>query len=251
MSKPFGYPQREKFFAMKFTRILMQSRIVNEIGCDACLLIVHVASIEDAIHYSGPVSFWNSQLMDVMGFNSPKQLNRARQRAVDAGWLTYHRDGTRSVGHYFVSVPDRYKSLKGANSDQPDGESILSENGTNQGANEDGILSENGTNSGTNSGTNRGALPIPVPIPVPKRDAPPRFVPPNLEAVKAYCRDRKNSVDAEKFLDHYTANGWVQGKGKPIRDWQAAVRTWERNGLASNGTSANGKPSTYTRLTFE
>ena len=58
--------------------------------------------------------------------------------------------------------------------------------------------------------------------------ARPRFIPPKLEEVKAYCLQRHNGIDPEGFLDFYTANGWTQGKGKPIRDWQAAVRTWER-----------------------
>lgn len=57
---------------------------------------------------------------------------------------------------------------------------------------------------------------------------PSRFVPPTIEEVKAYCVERKNAVDAERFFDFYSANGWVQGRGKPIRDWKAAVRTWER-----------------------
>lgn len=56
-----------------------------------------------------------------------------------------------------------------------------------------------------------------------------RFTPPTLEEVKAYCAERKNNVDAERFIDYYTANGWVQGKGKPIKDWKAAIRTWEKN----------------------
>ena len=55
-----------------------------------------------------------------------------------------------------------------------------------------------------------------------------RFVPPTVEEVETYCRDRKNSVDAQRLYDYYTANGWVQGKGKPIKDWKAVVRTWER-----------------------
>lgn len=55
-----------------------------------------------------------------------------------------------------------------------------------------------------------------------------RFTPPSLEEVKAYCAERKNNVDAERFIDYYTTNGWVQGKGKPIKDWKAAIRTWER-----------------------
>lgn len=59
-----------------------------------------------------------------------------------------------------------------------------------------------------------------------------RFIPPSLEEVQAYCAERKNTVDAERFFDFYSANGWVQGKGKPIRDWRAAVRTWERQTIA-------------------
>ena len=56
-----------------------------------------------------------------------------------------------------------------------------------------------------------------------------RFIPPTFEEVQAYCTERGNNIDPEQFVDFYTANGWVQGKGKPIKDWKAAVRTWERN----------------------
>jgi len=56
-----------------------------------------------------------------------------------------------------------------------------------------------------------------------------RFVPPSLEEVQANCKERRNKVDPERFVDHYNANGWVQGRNKPLKDWQAAVRTWEKN----------------------
>lgn len=59
-----------------------------------------------------------------------------------------------------------------------------------------------------------------------------RFIPPTLEEVKAYCKERKNNVDAERFIDYYTSNGWQVGKNK-MKDWKAAVRTWERNGFTS------------------
>ena len=65
--------------------------------------------------------------------------------------------------------------------------------------------------------------------------AAPRFRPPTLDEVRAYCRERSNSVNPERFVDHYTSNGWVQGKGKPIKDWKACVRTWEAR---DNGTGA-------------
>ena len=66
-----------------------------------------------------------------------------------------------------------------------------------------------------------------------------RFKPPTLEEVKTYCAERKNNVDAERFIDYYTSNGWLVGKNK-MKDWKAAVRTWERNGFAS-AASPRGK----------
>lgn len=61
-----------------------------------------------------------------------------------------------------------------------------------------------------------------------------KFIPPDLEEVTAYCKERGNSVSPEKFIDHYTANGWMRGKNK-IKDWRAAVRTWENKINSQNG----------------
>ena len=55
-----------------------------------------------------------------------------------------------------------------------------------------------------------------------------RFSPPSVEEVEAYCRERQNGIDARRFVDYYTANGWKVGKNA-MKDWHAAVRTWERN----------------------
>lgn len=68
-----------------------------------------------------------------------------------------------------------------------------------------------------------------------------RFQPPTLEEVKAYCIERKNNVDPERFIDYYTSNGWLVGKTK-MKDWKAAVRTWEKNGY-SNGNKSNSGTS--------
>ena len=59
-----------------------------------------------------------------------------------------------------------------------------------------------------------------------------RFTPPSVTDVAAYCRERKNQVNAEQFVDFYTGKGWKVGKN-PMVDWRAAVRTWERNGVES------------------
>lgn len=54
-----------------------------------------------------------------------------------------------------------------------------------------------------------------------------KFIPPTVIEVADYCVERKNGINAQSFIDYYTANGWVQGKGKPIKDWKACIRTWE------------------------
>ena len=63
------------------------------------------------------------------------------------------------------------------------------------------------------------------------------FQPPTIEEVKAYCSERGNSVNPSAFLAHYEANGWVQGRGKPIKDWKAAVRVWENSGFSASAVS--------------
>ncbi len=55
-----------------------------------------------------------------------------------------------------------------------------------------------------------------------------RFIPPTVDEVRAYCKERGNNVDAERFVDFYTSKGWMVGKTK-MKDWKAAVRNWERD----------------------
>ena len=63
-----------------------------------------------------------------------------------------------------------------------------------------------------------------------KSDKPKRkkFVIPTVEDVQAYCDERGNNIDAQHFIDYYSARGWMLGKNH-IKDWKACVRTWERN----------------------
>ena len=56
-----------------------------------------------------------------------------------------------------------------------------------------------------------------------------KFQKPTLEEVKAYCKERKNSVNAEDFINYYDSVGWIVGKGKHMKDWKASVRTWEKD----------------------
>ena len=59
-----------------------------------------------------------------------------------------------------------------------------------------------------------------------------KFVKPTVEQVRDYCQERQNGVNPEKFVDYYDSNGWKVGKN-PMKDWKAAVRTWEKNGYSN------------------
>lgn len=73
-----------------------------------------------------------------------------------------------------------------------------------------------------------------------------RFEKPTLSEIKAYCIERNNNVDAQHFFDHYESNGWKVGKNS-MKNWQAAVRTWEKNSY-TNTTKQTKKTNTEQTL---
>lgn len=66
------------------------------------------------------------------------------------------------------------------------------------------------------------------------------FIRPSFEEVKAYCDERNNNVNPQKWFDYYSSNGWKVGKNS-MKDWKAAVRTWE----SSDGRNSTSKPKTF------
>lgn len=61
-----------------------------------------------------------------------------------------------------------------------------------------------------------------------------RFSPPSVDDVRDYCLERNNGIDAEQFVDFYASKGWKVGKDS-MKDWKAAVRTWEKRQKADGG----------------
>tara|TARA_R100001244_G_scaffold130082_1_gene101964 strand:+ start:241 stop:876 length:636 start_codon:yes stop_codon:yes gene_type:complete len=70
-----------------------------------------------------------------------------------------------------------------------------------------------------------------------------RFERPTLEDVLSYCVERENIVEGDKFFNFYESNGWKVGKN-PMKDWKAAVRSWESNSQNYKGTSKGNKLKT-------
>lgn len=89
-----------------------------------------------------------------------------------------------------------------------------------------------------------------VEVSIARTPARKRFTPPTLAEVTAYCRERQNAVDPQRFIDYYTANGWKVGKNS-MKDWKAAVRTWEgkqRDSATAQRSSLNETRAVLRRI---
>ena len=96
------------------------------------------------------------------------------------------------------------------------------------GVNADSVkLAPNNTNISNNTDNNNKDLII-----IAKTQK--KFVPPTIEEIKAYCNDKRISIDVERFYYYHDARGWMMGKYK-MKNWKSAVRTWER--FSSNKNS--------------
>lgn len=70
------------------------------------------------------------------------------------------------------------------------------------------------------------------------------FVKPSIEEVTEYCRAHNSIINPETFFNYYESNGWKVGKN-PMKDWKAAVRTWEQKEKEKRkqyGNQSNSKP---------
>ena len=70
------------------------------------------------------------------------------------------------------------------------------------------------------------------------------FIKPSIEEIEQYCIERNNGIDAEVFYNFYEAKGWVVGKS-PMKDWKAAVRTWEKRFAKVQSSGFRQRESVY------
>ncbi len=73
----------------------------------------------------------------------------------------------------------------------------------------------------------------------------PRFIPPTVDEVKAYCQERHSSVDPVAFVSFYESKGWMVGKNK-MRSWKSAISSWERR----DGSSQAEQLPTMPRVAY-
>ena len=77
-----------------------------------------------------------------------------------------------------------------------------------------------------------------------------RFTPPTRDEVAQYITENGYNVDANAFIDFYSSCGWVIGKNKPMRDWKAAVRNWNRRDNEKKTQAPKNSPSQEMRHNY-
>jgi len=107
---PPKYPQRPAFYAHRYCRLLFLTRAASEIGPEAGLICIDVAHTEDATRYTGPVRFYAQDLAARCGV-SVSTMERARKRAVDAGWLHYEPGAKRRPATYWTTIPEQVRDV--------------------------------------------------------------------------------------------------------------------------------------------
>jgi hypothetical protein len=66
-----------------------------------------------------------------------------------------------------------------------------------------------------------------------------KFVKPTVEEIEIYCKERNNNINSEAFFNYYESNGWKVGKNA-MKNWKAAIITWEKNNYGGGSVRANG-----------
>jgi hypothetical protein len=193
-------------------------------------LLTAIAHTEDAKRYSGPVTFYNQQLLPILGFSKWERLNNARSRLIASGWLIYECQGKRKPGVYWTMIPDEFAGVD----DAPMDEGLYTLAGYKQGYNEGYKQGYNeGYRAGDNEGYNKGykqGYPSNLSLNLSPKPKPTILVSSSDDTPRALSHHTKTratdgySERFEKFWQAFPA-GRKKSKGLAWKSWPAAVKS--------------------------
>lgn len=74
-----------------------------------------------------------------------------------------------------------------------------------------------------------------------------KFIPPTIDEVVAYCKERKNNIDAQMFFDYFETSGWVDSKGNKVKNWKQKIIVWEKYRNTEKQNQSNFEQRDYTK----
>lgn len=74
-----------------------------------------------------------------------------------------------------------------------------------------------------------------------------KFVPPTLDEVRAYIKERNSPVDPVWFFQYFETGHWIDSEGKPVRNWKQKILTWEKfgNGKSVSSDASKSNPKKF------
>ena len=264
MSDRDTYPKRPSHLRHKYCRLLARTAAAQDIGVPSAWMCTVIAHLEDVQRYRTPISFWNNQLMLVLGTRRPDTFREWRSKAVEAGWLHYENRGPRRPGLYWVTIPPQFRDIPDGCFDDSDIDALNTENVLGDaGA---GCSSSTETVDDHVSDTVHGPVSSSVHPPGP----PPNTLNPSPERdtadASAHQNVRKKSSNGkpgradwiqygtelgmpangvDEAWDHFEGNGWKTGRNQ-VKDWRACLRNWQCRQERWAGNGRNSMPAMAT-----
>ena len=89
----------------EYTRAMIDRVAANEIGAaGCCLLSVLASTLHPESPFWTPIQMRDAALLPMAGISSPKRLDKVRQAAIDAGWLSCE-PGANGEWIYVLMIP--------------------------------------------------------------------------------------------------------------------------------------------------
>ena len=129
------------------------------------------------------------------------------------------------LDRYKANYEDAIEQKRAAGRASAEQRRLTALNSVEQRSTEGNEINETKTKTKTNTNTNdNGGIP---PVLSPQGECK-RFVPPTLEEVIEYCRERGSSVDPKQFYEYFQAGNWTDSKGQKVKNWKQKLLTWEK-----------------------
>ena len=61
-----------------------------------------------------------------------------------------------------------------------------------------------------------------------------KFVPPTLEEIENYCKEKNYNIDTQFFYEYFTEGNWVDSKGNKVKNWKQKIITWSKGKKIEN-----------------
>ena len=208
--------------------------IQNRVSATAQALWHRLMAYCNAFGWIEEFTISNTRLTDDLGI-SRQELDRLRNVLCQKGIVIYKKGRGGKCGAYKMVSLSQRQQHSGAAATSGSAQYVTSEPASGAARSGHEALPLNKLNiNKTKQGIKENPLGFSKGAPEKQKTAPP-----TAQEVMDYCQERSNSVDAVKFVDYYTARGWLIGKNK-MKDWRAAVRMWERSGYNDDAKGSAG-----------